>query len=501
MSMRGRPQLTELAFDRKVAELALWAQDLVSPFRDRSAKARQERRARAGRDFFFFCATYLPHYFTAEPADFHRELVELIDWRPDPSAGEAVTPVAVAAPRGFAKSTIVGTAYVLWQALENRRNFAVLGSETKDLAEDTVAGIAAELIDNPRVLYDYGRRLESAKKADLALDGGRGCRVLARGAGQMFRGLKHRARRPDLALLDDLESDRSVKNPRRVKDLLEWVLGTVYPALNPDGSLFVIGTILSRRSALATMIHSPEEPWRGWVRRVYRALSPEGESLWPAYWPTPVILAQRARMGSVQFNREKMNDPRDEEGLFREEWLQTWSPDDLRDRNLVTVGFLDPSIGTGESADYKAVVSVGLDPAEQVFYVLDAYIRRASLDQVYQAVLTRQRRYGYTIFGCEDNLFQKLLLGDLAKAAVADQLVLPLRGVTHRLGKETRLAGLSPLVERGLVRFPAPEHRDADMRLLIEQLIYFPSPTVHDDGPDALEGAVALLRGGGLQIW
>ena len=30
----------------------------------------------------------------------------------------------------------------------------------------------------------------------------------------------------------------------------------------------------------------------------------------------------------------------------------------------------------------------------------------------------------------------------------------------------------------------------------MEQLLYFPAKTVHDDGPDALEGAIALLEGG-----
>jgi predicted phage terminase large subunit-like protein len=501
MAMRERPVLTELAFDRKVAELAQWAAEAVSPFKDRSSEAKKKRLARAAEDFAFFCQTYLPHYFRSAPAPFHGELLTMIDWRPDPAQGQAVVPVAVAAPRGFAKSTFVSMGYSLWQALQKRRNFIVIGSDTKDLAEDLVASIAVELMENPRIVYDYGRRLLSAKKADIALDDGRGCRILARGAGQQMRGLKHRARRPDLIVLDDLENDKSVKNPQRVEALLDWVISAVYPALDPAGSLFIIGTILSRRSALATMIHSPEEPYSHWTRRIYRAIQPDGSSLWPAEWPIKVIEAQRQTMGTIRFNKEKQNDPRDEEGLFREEWIKTYLPEDLSGKALAVAGFLDPSIGTGESADYKAVISVALDPAKYVYYVLDASIRRASLDQVMQAILARQRLWAYTLFGIEDNLFQKLLLGQLQQVATQAQITLPLRGVTHRLAKETRLAGLSPLVERGVVLFPAPEHRDADMRLLIEQLIYFPSTTMHDDGPDALEGAVGLLRGGGLQIW
>ena len=52
---------------------------------------------------------------------------------------------------------------------------------------------------------------------------------------------------------------------------------------------------------------------------------------------------------------------------------------------------------------------------------------------------------------------------------------------------------LSPYIERGMIRFQKG-HSDQD--LLVEQLIYFPSTTVNDDGPDALEGAVDLAEKG-----
>jgi predicted phage terminase large subunit-like protein len=70
-------------------------------------------------------------------------------------------------------------------------------------------------------------------------------------------------------------------------------------------------------------------------------------------------------------------------------------------------------------------------------------------------------------------------------------LLLPVRGVTHRLAKETRVASLSPLLERAKVRFIRGH---SDQEKLIEQLLYFPSRTLHDDGPDALAGAVTLAQ-------
>jgi predicted phage terminase large subunit-like protein len=95
--------------------------------------------------------------------------------------------------------------------------------------------------------------------------------------------------------------------------------------------------------------------------------------------------------------------------------------------------------------------------------------------------------------GIEDNLFQRLLLREVDRMAREFGVTLPARGVTQKTAKETRISRLSSWVERGQIRFCRGQ---GNQDLLIEQLLYFPSRTVHDDGPDALEGAISLLEGG-----
>jgi len=484
-------RLTSARFRERAAEVVARLQAEVGGFGPQ-APAQAQRLAQARADFFAFCRTYLPHYFSDDCAPFHYELIDLLRPR-----GSAVVPVVVAAPRGFAKTTLVSFGYVLHQVLFGQRRFVVLGSDTADLATDLAGYLRLELAHNQRLVQDFGSRCQVSGPVGDFIVGGR-ARVLARGSGQRLRGLKHGRHRPDLVILDDLENDKNVRNPRLVRDLLNWITQAVYPALDPGGSLFIIGTILARRSALATMILSPEEPWRRFTRRVYRALDDQGRSLWPARHPAAELLRQKALMGSRAFNKEKQNNPLDQAGLFQEEWLRSYHPAEIEGKALAVAGFLDPSLAEGQSGDYKAVVSVGLDPAAQVFYVLDAFIRRCSLDQLVRAVLRRQERLGYLVFGVEDNVFQRLLLTEFSRAAAEARVSLPLRGVTHRLSKQLRLAGLSPLVERGAVRFAPAE---ADQAELIEQLLHFPSPNVHDDGPDALEGAVSLLRSSGPNVW
>jgi predicted phage terminase large subunit-like protein len=157
----------------------------------------------------------------------------------------------------------------------------------------------------------------------------------------------------------------------------------------------------------------------------------------------------------------------------------------------VVLGFFDPSLESGGSADYKAVVTVGWAPEELVFYVLDAFIQKTTLEQTLRTVFNRHKERPYFIFGVEDNLFQRLLLKEFDNLGKDLGLLLPVKGLTQRLAKETRVAGLAPLLERGKIRFIRGH---SDQELLVEQLLYFPSRTIHDDGPDALEGAIRIAQ-------
>jgi predicted phage terminase large subunit-like protein len=294
-----------------------------------------------------------------------------------------------------------------------------------------------------------------------------------------------------LAILDDLENDSNVRNPEIVQSILDWVKSAVYPCLDAGGTLMIIGTILRWRSALHLMLTSPDEPYCNFNRRLYRAYQEDGTSLWEARHPVARLKLQKQLMGSVAFNREKMNEPAPDGGFFKEEWIHYYHPDSLKDKELVVAGFFDPSMETGATSDYKAFITVGWCPQEMVFYVMDAVIQKTTLEQIMRTIYNRHEQYRYLLVGVEDNLFQRLLLKEFDRLGVERCQLLPVRGVTHRIAKETRVAGLSPLLERGKIRFIRGH---SDQELLVEQLLYFPSRTLHDDGPDALEGAVALVR-------
>lgn len=472
----------------------------VLPFIDDQEGLQADRLRRAESDPLYFCRNYLPHYFNFPPARFHRELIELLEDRPvgpelsgaDMPEGKwgAVRPVVVAAPREFAKTTVCTFGYVLHQICFGKRHFIIIGSDTEDLASDITGYIFLELLYNDRLRQDFGELVKGTKAVDDFVTTN-DVRVKARGRGQRLRGLKHRQWRPDLVILDDLENDVNVRNPEIVNQILEWISAAVYPAMEANGNLFIIGTILRRRSALDVMLTSEEKPYCHFRRRIYRAITPEGKSLWEAKHPVARLLRQKQLMGTAAFNCEKMNEPVHESGIFRQEWIHYYHPDTLKDKDLRVAVFFDPSLESGATADYKAVLTVGLAPQEMVFYVLDAFIQKTTLEKALLTVCNRCREYRPQIIGVEDNFFQRLLLTEFERLGREQGLVLPLKGVTHRVSKEARISALSPLLERAKIRFIRGH---SDQEILVEQMLYFPSRTIHDDGPDALEGAIRLLQ-------
>ncbi len=504
--MRARPDITELSFDRQVQELARWAEAQVSPFRDRSQQDKQRRKARAAAEPFYFFRTYLPHYFYDDPAPFHREMIQFLEWRPDRAKHQVVTPFVVAAPRGYAKSTNVSFGYPLHQAVTKRRRFTILGSETGGLASSLVAAIKAEFEGNRRLQYDWGQSLaaEEIIEGAVAFVTSEGCAILARGMGQQVRGLKYRQYRPDLVVLDDLESNKSVVNPKMVTKRLNWVLEEILPGMDVRGSLFILGTIISLRSALAIML-SDAEPYCNWRRKVYRGLNEkEGGgywSLWPARFPVETLLELKRVLGSRAFNKEHQNLPSDEDAAFPREWIDKhgFELGEVPPGKLPTVGFLDPSISKKPTADFRAVACLARAGNGDLL-INDAYLRKEPLPQVFNHILAMHRQHRFFNFGCEDNAFQELVGQELTRLAKEAGVYLPVTGVTHSgASKEMRIMRLSPLVQRGVLRFPRPQDRTPDMRELVEQFCYYPN-FPHDDGPDAVEGGEQLMEKG-LRAW
>ena len=485
--MRPRPKITEYRFDQWAEDLKAWIAESVSPFAEDSPARQKARIERARTDRLFFFQTYLPHYFSSGFGVFHEEWSALADLR-DQAA-------FVAAPREHAKSTFFTFGLPLHDIIFQNKWFILIVSDTNDQAAGFTLPIRLELEENPRLRHDFGGLAGPVwRKSDFVTS--TGVRVLARGRGEKVRGLKNRQHRPDRAIVDDFENDVNVENPRLVEAGRRWLKRAVMGSMGRGYSFLMVGNLFHPKSVLAQFIAETDANGeRLYVSRIYAAIldpgKPQARPLWPEAWTLERLEAKRRQMGVVDFNAEMMNLCGSEDSPFQETWFRFFERSELAGRSLAVAGFVDPSAKSGEGNDFKAIVAVGLDRAAMQFYVLHAWIRHASIGEMFTAAEHVFDQYG-GVMGIEENMLEEFLHEAIANHARQVGRYLPWRAVRHTANKQARIVGtLSWLVEHGKLLF---EQGHSDQDLLREQLVYILNKNVHDDGPDALEGAVALLQ-------
>ena len=476
-----------------------------------------------------FANRYLGHYLTAPAAPFHKELYRLMT--PREANKPCTRPVqgkreAVAAPRGHGKSVLTSLVFPLWAICTQRKRFIVLLSSSSAIAEGFLASITRELEENALLRRDFGELVGREKWTDRDILTSTDIRVSARGVDSSLRGMRNFESRPDLIICDDLEDEEVVLNPQNREKLKNWFFGSVLNLLGPTGDVFVIGTILHHDSLLSLLIKA----WRG---RRYQALSPEGEALWPGYYDGERLLlikngdGQKEGIGTLAFECEYQNNPiRPEEQLFRPEWIRYYSPEELKGELLIVTA-LDPALGGGgrgstsggysRPGDYSALVTVGQQAGR--IYVLEVELVRGSPRETLEAAVRNFQRWsaqavssqlsgvsgqqsaiGIPHFLClaiETNAFQVVLKDMLEEMSRKQGLFIPIRPVRNFSDKVARVGSLSPLVESGSILFRKDDqpctNKVQGQKALIDQLIQFPKGA-HDDGPDALEMAVRMLR-------
>jgi predicted phage terminase large subunit-like protein len=487
--MKKRPNITELRFDQWTADLKKWIVESVSPFEEDSPEKQKERKDRAEWDKLYFMRTYLPHYFYGEFGDFHEEWGDLGDLKDECAF--------VAAPREHAKSTFFTFGDLIHDICFELRRFILVISDTNNQATGFTLPIRLELEDNPRLRHDFGDLTgRSWAKNDFTTNNG--VRVLARGRGEKVRGLKNRQYRPDKAVVDDFENDENVKNPRLVKDGKDWLLKAVIGSLGVGFCFIMIGNIFHPKSILSQFMNETDgEGEKLYISKIYKAILDEGtpdeRPLWPSAWPIERLYAKRRTMGSRIFNEEMMNLTGAENSPFPEKWFKYYERITLVMPEILVATFVDPSAKNNEANDFRAIVTVGLHRQSMIFKCLHAWIRHASVGEMFKAAYAQHASYGGRM-GVEENMLKDFLHEAIYNYAKEIGLYLPWEAVHHSTNKEARIIGtLSYLVEHEKLLFDKG-HSDQD--LLIEQCVYILNANIHDDGPDALEGSVKMLQGG-----
>lgn len=450
-----------------------------------------------GKSLLGFCLVYLPHYLALPPADFHPEMVRLLE---DP----LMRFVSIIGFRGSAKSSFASLALPLWAALEQKARFVVLFSDTAVQARLTLANIRHELEENHVLIKDYGDKSEGMKKqrewtqTNLLLNNG--VRILCRSRGQRIRGLRHREFRPDLVILDDPEELEKVQQKDYRDKTERWLRSELIPAIEESKArLIVIGNILHTDALMARLKNDPL-----FEKREYPLIDKQGKVTWEGKYPTPESLKkQEQKVGHTAWMREYLLRVVPPEGQeVKEEWLQYYDnvPELYQDKE--TKEFINPILQAGvgvdlaiskkESADFTAMVggvTALIEGVPKLFILphpINAHLSFYETIQQLKSTSAAMQKYALPTFFIEDVAYQKAAVEEAQRHGIPAQ---PMKVGTD---KRARLRAAATFIQNGTVFFPRKGAED-----LIAQLTGF-GIEEHDDLVDAFVHLVLGVRSEGM---
>lgn len=522
----GRALSSESGLDaRELAQLsrALWNAVLECEQRVQPTRRRSER-GEEFRGLLDWGQRMLPAHFCARPSAMHRWTAWLLRAMRT-SRGRRVN---IVGPRGSAKSTVVTLAGVLRAALEGWEPYIWIVSDTRDQACGHLSHLRQELLYNRRIRSRYGGALLECSPNGNKLCLTNGVVVEAYGTGQRIRGRRRGAHRPTWIICDDLEGDAEANSSTLREQLRRWFEGTLLKAGTKRTNVTVLGTAihadgLAMRLTQATGWESRifrsitkwpkvEALWNVW-ERIYSdrddrervanartffeshraAMCAEAKVLWQGEQDLYTLMQMRVDGGRTSFEREmqgKALHPDDCEwpdDYFSDEiWFKSWPAE-----HQVTTIAVDPSKGVRDRrGDYSAIVVVARDHAGRLYVKAD--LQKRPTRELVETTVDWCEAYRPDAVGIEVNQFQELLADELTRE-MERRGIEELRPWTieNQVNKTVRIRRLGALLSSGRLRFL---QGCAGTRLLVEQMRQFPAGD-HDDGPDALEMAVRLIRG------
>ena len=528
---------------KKRAELALaYAPDIA-------VLEKTYRICRSAYDVLFFAYEYfsddrnpendsnlIPSGCSPENApDVHKELCLMLDgiaW--DNHSGK----VCYSMPRGHAKSTFVSNVFPIHQcyfdcATDGGRKYILIISETEDLSTKFVEYINSQLKFNKKLREDLGVIMNESKfdnKKDTGMEfvTTKGTMVRAAGMGKALRGARNGAYRPDLVILDDLESMANTNTKELREKNLHWYNSVIEPIGVEGRTAFLyVGTLVHGNGLLpdiltridyesrkyAAIVQEPDnmELWMHYCEILDDKTDEEREAKADAFyeenreemdkgwktlwsrWTYSALMKKKSTLGTKAFNSEYMNIAYDPDSqIFNEDNIIFFDDRDLIDQwgrkiPLDVYGFWDLAVGKGNKRDdYNAVVIIGRDKLTGVMYVLDAWSAKVPAHKALAVAEQKIAEWQPRLFGVETIQMQYEFYRQLQENIMKHGLYATrLKACNPKAKKEDRIQILEPLFETGYLRLKRSQ------RLLLEQLLVFPQGE-HDDLPDALASAVDL---------
>jgi hypothetical protein len=445
--------------------------------------------------------TFFPERFTLPfSEEVHGKIFDLIDG-PDQK-------VAIAAPRGWGKTSIVALALMARYILFGLVGFIVYINKSHDAASLQTENLRRELVTNRDIKAFFGDfRARDAnktefdevfsKKAWVAYN----TLVWPRGAGQQVRGVLFKNDRPGLIIIDDLEDPDKITNDDIRKGWYEWLYADVIKAVPRIGpmakqwKIVYIDTLKHEDAVLQKLIDSDE-----WKSARLEACDDNFKSTAPNFmsdadvkdeWEKHVAAGQ-----TDVFFRELRNLPiSTKDSAFRTEYFHYYNlplnhgarEGDInlldmsiqQDQNIETVIILDPAKTVKIHSAESAIIGIGIDLNSARLYIRDVISEKMYPDEIYDALFGMGLMLGAKVLGIEETSLNEFIKQPIKNEMFRRGSFFELVWLKTRGGmkKELRVKELVPYYRGGYIYHNAS---CAGIKKLEQQLLMFPRSALWD---------------------
>jgi predicted phage terminase large subunit-like protein len=433
-----------------------------------------------------FRQIFHPSVGEKKPAPFHYE------W--DKILREGKQHVAIEAFRESAKSQYVCREFPLYSLVypSYDYNYIVFVLATQTKAGNKIKEVADEYLSDPVLSANLVKVHENSQKAfdvtvtDLDNNYIR-VRIEGYGKGAAIRGLSSRDQRPKLVIIDDPQDVEDMQSDITLEHDWEWFLSDI-KFLGQYTRIFMIANNLGEKCLIERVFANPEMLEFTTIK--IPIMNDDGEMAWADKYTFEEIEKERnayTAIGKLDiWYRERMCIALSPESqIFKKEYFKYYEPADIKKHKLHTYITMDLAISKKKSADYTAIMVVGVN-ADNHWFVLDCEFGRfdpgEQMDKLFRLVSKwNPKKVGIEKVGYQASL-EFFLQKDMAERDIWFSIA-PLKAEGK---KEERIATMQPRFASGTVWFPKGAWYLVELEKELLSFTIEGNKALHDDLVDAL---------------
>jgi hypothetical protein len=456
-------------------------------------------------------AAFLLYYFQTalQPEPGHEGVLEDFHLRLIDTASKEARGL-ILYPAGHGKTTITSTLLPIWAICKDPDYRVAIVAKNEVDAKGIMRAIHAELLGNPRLIRDFGPFLDSEDKAKAwaieRIDVFKKQVNRKEGSIQIY-GSKGNVlgKRFDWVICDDVVTEKNSATPEQRQSMREWFnLGVETMPEFLDSRLTVVGTLFHPEDLyhdIRDLVY-PDTGEHIYTVQYEDAIVDEEAhtTLWPRRWTWDRLMAQKVKMGTLDFNKRYRNIAVDESRLvFRAEYVEggyvgkekfpgcldrSYSVGDYSDNWKRVAGF-DPALGVSKIAKFCAHLVLGegtCEKHERCYWVIDLLRDQLTMPQQIDHIMEWHQLYDLFSTVIEVNAYQVGLEQGVKQRCEEQGLMFRIEPHhTTRNNKpdpEIGIGGMKPMVERGMLHIPwADPTSRVRMQWLVDELIQYPGRT------------------------